>query len=220
MRNSFNRSFALSAAILRSADDAAASAPKPETETSPKPETAKPAKRKQLAEKLAAKRKAEKPAAKPGKRAAAKPTTPAAKPDPKTAKAERVAAERSSIAAFYGALNGAVSIPVKTLSAFKPMPSHAHVTARGVSARQAAAICAAFAGAGKKLATGTAVPRVFEHNGARVCIENGVIADAISSGLISVAGDSPETEKLTLRAKPAVIIGLIGEKAIKAAKLA
>lgn len=161
-----------------------------------------------------------KPASKPGKRAAADATE--AKPDPRVARAERIAAERSDIRALYAAFEAQrASVPVKALSAFKPQPSTPHNIDRNPSPRQAAAICAALAGAGVKLADGAKAPRVFEHNGVRVCVENGVMRDALASGLISVTGGSPETEIITVRAKQAAIIGgLLGAKIIKAAKLA
>jgi len=141
-----------------------------------------------------------------------------AKPDPRVERAERIAADRNATRAFYRALNGAVSIPVKPLSAFKLAHVTAHPIARNPSARQAAAIAAAFAAANVKLADGASAPRVFEIDGIRSAIENGALRDAISSGLITVTGDSPETSKLRIAAKAAArIVGLIGEKPLKAA---
>lgn len=170
--------------------------------------------------------KAAKPAAKaakpgkPAKRSAAVTVEPEA--DKRTVRAERIAADRTDVAAFYAAFEAnRSSIPVKPLSAFKPQASTAHPIDRNPSVRQAAAICAAFASAGVKLADGAKAPRVFDLDGKRSCIENGAMRDAISSGLIAVSGGSPETETLTIRAKQAnVIAGLIGAKALKAAKLA
>lgn len=161
-------------------------------------------------------------AATTGKRAkpAAKPEAEA-KPDPRFARAERIATERTDIAALYAGFEAnRVSIPVKTLSAFKPEASTAHPISRNPSQRQAAAICVAFAAANTKLADGAKAPRVFERNGVRVCIENGVMRDAISSGLIRVTGSSPETEMLVIAAKQTpVISGLIGGSILKRAKL-
>lgn len=141
-----------------------------------------------------------------------------AQPDPRVAREARIAADRASVKSFYRALNGTVSIPVKPLSAFKLAAVSAHPIARNPSARQAAAIAAAFIAANVELADGAEAPRVFEIDGVRSAIENGALRDAISAGLISVSGDSPETSTITLAAKAAKIItGLLGEKAIKAA---
>lgn len=167
------------------------------------------------------KRNAKPKADKPAKPETAKPETEAT-PDPRVARAERVATERTDIAALYAGFEAnRVSIPVKTLSAFKPETSTAHSVSRNPSPRQAAAICVALAAANVKLSDGAKAPRVFERNGVRVCIENGVMRDAIASGLISVSGASPETETLTVRAKQAAVIsGLIGGSILKRAKLA
>lgn len=172
-----------------------------------------------------AKPKAAKPAnAKPGKPAAKRAAKPEAEaqPDPRVARAERIAAERSDVNAFYAAFEAnRASVPVKPLSAFKPVATTAHPIARNPSERQAAAICAALSAAGVKLADGAKAPRVFERNGVRVCVENGVLRDAVSSGLVSVTGSSPETETITVRAKQAATIGgLIGGTILKRAKLA
>jgi len=163
---------------------------------------------------------------------AAKPVKPAkpvavaaaveSKPDPRVERATRIAADRTAVSALYATFEAArVSVPVKALSAFKPLATTAHPIARNPSTRQAAAIAAAFSASGLKLVDGKSAPRVFELNGVRSCIENGVLRDAVSSGLITVTGDTPETEKLTLRPKAsAAIAGLIGATAIKAGKLA
>lgn len=180
------------------------------------------AKRAEHADAIDAKRAKRKAVAKPGTtEAVANPETEA-KPDPRVARAERLAAERTDIAALYASFEAnRVSVPVKTLSAFKPETSTAHPIARNPSARQAAAICVALAAANAKLADGAQAARVFERNGVRVCIENGVMRDAIASGLISVSGSSPETEIITVRAKQAAVIsGLIGATTLKLAKLA
>lgn len=138
--------------------------------------------------------------------------------DPRIAKAERVAADRASVKAFYTALNGSVSVPVKALSAFKLAHVTAHPIARNPSARQAAAIATAFIAGNVKLADGATAPRVFEIDGVRSAIENGALRDAISAGLVTVTGDSPETQSIKLANKAAKIItGLVGEKALNAA---
>lgn len=162
--------------------------------------------------------------AKPGKPAAKRAAKPEAEaqPDPRVARAERIAAERSDVNAFYAAFEAnRASVPVKPLSAFKPVATTAHPIARNPSERQAAAICAALSAAGVKLSDGAKAPRVFERNGVRVCVENGVLRDAVSSGLVTVSGNSPETETITVRAKQAATIGgLIGGTILKRAKLA
>jgi hypothetical protein len=162
---------------------------------------------------------------KPGK-AASKPAPVSAateaKPDPRAAKAVRVTAEREAVAALFSAFDAiALSIPVKPLSAFKLAPSAAHTIMRNPSLRQAAAIAVLFAAhkPSAKLADGATAPRVFEFDGARYAAENGVLADAISSGLITVSGASPETETVKLaKNAAATITGLIG--ATKLGKLA
>ena len=160
-------------------------------------------------------------AAKPGK--PAKPVATAAateaKPDPRLARAERVSADRSVVSALYATFEAnRVSVPVKALSAFKPLATTAHPISRNPSVRQAAAIVAAFVASGIKLSDGASAPRVFEINGVRSCIENGVLRDAVSSGLVRVSGNTPETEKLTIPAKQAAALaGLVGERAFKLA---
>lgn len=215
------------AAFVRAAETGSSSAPadtaKPETPAlgadaaKQLPRSNVAAKPRVTAKHIAAKRNA-KPAAK-----AAKPAKPGKPADPPAidGRAVRIAAERADATAFFRAFGNAASVPVKPLSAFKPVASSRHPNERGVSVRQCAAIAAAFAGAGAKLADGKSAPRVFEHNGIRHCIENGVMRDAISSGLITVSGTSPETEKLTLARNAATrIVGMLGERVIKAAKLA
>jgi len=170
-------------------------------------------------------------AVKTGKRTSGKPTAAKpgkatakaeAKPDPRAERATRIAAERADVHALYAHFEtNRVSVPVKPLAAFKPETTTAHPIKRNPSARQAAAIAVAFSAAGRKLSDGATAPRVFEHNGKRTCIENGALRDAVSSGLITVSGDSPETELLRIAPKAtAIITGLIGARAIKAGKLA
>jgi hypothetical protein len=145
-----------------------------------------------------------------------------AKPDPRAERADRIKADRAAVAALYGKFEAnRLSVPVKPTSAFKLAASSAHPVARGVSQRQCAAIAVAFAAAGVKLKPGASAPRVFEIDGRPSAIENGVIRDAISSGLITVAGDIPESEILTLSATAhKAIAGQLGETLLKAAKLA
>lgn len=209
MRNFFS-SAAFAAADVSGA--AAPSVPAQQPVTEAKPEASASAKPRKAGKRNAGK---------PGK-PAAKPVVAEAKPDPRAARAERIAAERSTVAALYAVFESQrASVPVKTLSAFKPASTTAHPIARKPSQRQAAAIAVAVAAAGKKLSDGVSVPRVFEReNGLRVCIENGVLRDAVSSGLVSVTGDTPETETIKLLPKSAAAIsGLIGSAALKAGKL-
>lgn len=142
-----------------------------------------------------------------------------AKPDPRAERAARVAAERKAVHAIYHGFEATrVSVPVKPLSAFKPATTTAHPIARNPSTRQAAAIVLAFAATSNTLADGGKAPRVFERDGVRYCIENGVLRDAVSSGLIRVSGSTPETETITIApGKAAAIAGLIGEKLAKQA---
>jgi hypothetical protein len=148
-------------------------------------------------------------------------TATEAQPDERVVKAERVAADRAAIKALYSAFDAnRLSVPVKTLAAFKLAPSTCHPIARNPSARQAAAIALAFAGNGKKLRDGATVNRVFEIDGKSTAIENGAMRDAISSGLITVSGDSPEAERLTLSKRATkAIIALIGETTLRRADL-
>lgn len=149
-------------------------------------------------------------------------TATEAKPDPRAERAARIAADRDAVNALYARFElNRLSVPVKPLSAFKLAASSAHPVARGVSQRQCAAIAVAFAAAGVKLAAGASAARVFEIDGKPSAIENGVIRDAISSGLITVSGETPESEMLTLTKNAAVAIsGQLGASLLKAAKLA
>lgn len=215
--HTFNRSITVSAIAFAAADNSApANAPAPigtdAAKQAPRSNVAAPASK-------PAKR-AAKPGNKRGKPVNANAATEA-KPDPRVARAERIAADRSAVAALYRAFEAnRASIPVKPLSAFKPVATTAHSVMRNPSVRQAAAIAVAFSAAGVKLADGASAPRVFDLDGKRVCVENGVLRDAVSSGLIRVSGASPETEKLTIaNGKRAAILGLIGERIAKAGKL-
>jgi hypothetical protein len=148
-------------------------------------------------------------------------TATEAKPDPRAARAERIAADRQAVHALYSAFESQrASVPVKPLSAFKLAATTAHPIARNVSQRQCAALAVAFAATGKKLATGERAPRTFEIDGKPCAIENGVLRDAVSSGLCTVSGETPEAEIITL-SKTAVksITAQLGEKLLAAAKL-
>ena len=144
-----------------------------------------------------------------------------AKPDPRAERAARIAADRLAVRELYSAFEAnRLSVPVKALSAFKLATSTAHPVTRGVSQRQCAALAVAFAAAGTKLKPGASAPRVFEIDGKPSAIENGVLRDAISSGLCTVAGETPEAEIITLSATAhKSIAGQLGASIIKAAKI-
>lgn len=199
------RSFTSAATIAFAANSEIGATAKPTEARSNVATTDKP--------KRVAKPKANKPAP------VAAATVTEATPDPRVARAERIAADRSAVSALYATFEAArVSVPVKALSAFKPQATTAHPISRNPSVRQAAAIAAAFSASGIKLIDGAKAPRVFDLDGVRSCVENGVLRDAVSSGLCRVAGDTPEAEFITVP-KAAAIVSLIGERAAKAGKL-
>lgn len=144
-----------------------------------------------------------KPARKPRKPAARKPVKadkPAtdAKPDA-AALSKRIAAERADAGAVFGKLSDAVSVPVKTLTAFKrtyKADVQAHAIGRKPSVRQAAALAVAQAASGKALRDGATFPRKFTMRGATYAIENGALSDAIASGLCTYDG---ATETVTIK---------------------
>lgn len=209
--------------ISRIAFNAATEPTGPATEAN-KPEAEKPAiaVKRRSAKTVKAKpgKPATKAANKPAKRTAAT-STPATDADKRAANAERVAADRATVTALYRhfASLGA-SIPVKPVRGFKLETSTVHPTERRPSVRQAAAICAAFAASGRKLSAGGKAPRCFTVNDVPSAVENGVLRDAISSGMLTVAGESPEAETLTLtKSGFAYIAANIGEKTLKQHKL-
>lgn len=146
-------------------------------------------------------------------------TATEAKPDPRAAKAERIAADRAAVAKLYASFErNRLSVPVKPLSAFKLATSSAHPIARNVSQRQCAALAVAFTAAGVQLAAGAKAARVFTLDDKPVAIENGVLRDAISSGLCTVTGETPESEIITLsKTATASITGQLGAPLLKAA---
>lgn len=155
---------------------------------------------------------------KPAKRAAS--TTSEPETDKRAERAERIAADRATVAAFYATFGSSLSVPVKPVRGFKLLATTAHPNERHPSPRQAAAICVAFAAAGTKLSDGAKAPRTFEHSGVPSAIENGVLRDAVSSGMLRVGGSSPEAETLTLtKSGLAYIVSSLGEKRLKLAKL-
>lgn len=149
------------------------------------------------------------------------PAATEAKPDPRAARAERIAADRAAVHALYASFEAQrASVPVKPLSAFKLAATTAHPIARNVSQRQCAALAVAFAAAGRKLATNAKAPRAFEIDGKPCAIENGVLRDAVSSGLCTVSGDTPESEIITLsKTATKAIAAQLGEKLLATAKL-
>ncbi len=144
-----------------------------------------------------------------------------ATPDERVLKTERIAADRAAVRNLYSAFEAnRASVPVKALSAFKLAKSTVHPNTRNPSVRQAAAVCVALAAAGVKLADGNKAARVFEIDGVPSAIENGVMRDLLSSGLIRVTGATPETETLIVAKNAAkAISGMLGSKLLSAANL-
>lgn len=142
---------------------------------------------------------------------------PVATVDARVARAERIAADRQAVNALYADFEAnRLSVPVKALSAFKLATSTAHPVSRNPSQRQAAALCAGLVANGIALADGARFPRVFEIDGVNSAIENGVLRDAISSGLITVSGTSPESEIIRIAKNAAAkIAGQIGATIVK-----
>lgn len=139
--------------------------------------------------------KAAKPAAQA--KAAAKPA--ADKAAEREALTTRIAAERKTASETFAKLSSAVSVPVKTLAAFKRSYKRdvsAHAIGRKPSPRQAAALFVALTAADAKLADGAKFPRKFKMRGADYAIENGALSDAIASGLCAYDSAS---ETVTLR---------------------
>ena len=130
-------------------------------------------------------------------KAAAKPAVD--KAAERAALTTRIAAERKAANTVFAQLSDAVSVPVKTLAAFKRTYKRdvtAHAIGRKPSPRQAAALYVALVASGGKLADNAKFPRKFEMRGASYAIENGALSDAIASGL--AAYDSA-SETVTLR---------------------
>jgi hypothetical protein len=132
---------------------------------------------------------------------AATPATPAKadKAADRLALAERITSERALAAKLFAAAEtGAISIPVKSLAAFKRTYKRdvaAHAIGRKPSPRQAAALAVAALANGAKLADGATFSRKFDRNGAAFAIENGALSDAIASGLCTYDG---KAEQITL----------------------
>jgi len=130
-------------------------------------------------------------------KAAAKPAVD--KAAQREALSARIASERKTANDIFHKLSESVSVPVKTLSAFKRTYKRdvtAHAIGRKPSPRQAAALYVALTASGGKLADNVSFPRKFEMRGASYAIENGALSDAIASGLASY--DS-KAETITIR---------------------
>lgn len=135
--------------------------------------------------------------AKAAPKAAAKPAVD--KAAQREALSTRIASERKTANDVFHKLSESVSVPVKTLSAFKRTYKQtvtAHAIGRKPSPRQAAALYVALTASGGKLADNVSFPRKFEMRGASYAIENGALSDAIASGLATY--DS-KAETITIR---------------------
>lgn len=100
--------------------------------------------------------------------------------------AARIASERKAAADIFAQLSGAISIPIKTVSAYRKTYKAnvaPHAIGRTASPRQAAALYIGLAASGKALADGATFPRTFTMRGASYTIENGVLSSALSAGL-------------------------------------
>jgi hypothetical protein len=158
-------------------------------------------------------------ATKPKAETVAKPKTRARKPKAdkaaeRKAISERIAAERATAASVFAQASDAVSVPVKSLAAFKRTYKRditAHAIGRKPSVRQAAALAIAIAANGKPAIDGLQFPRKFDMRGAQFAIENGCLSDCIASGLATY---NAKTETVTLRnaAELQSQIGSIGIK--------
>lgn len=130
-------------------------------------------------------------------KAAAKPAID--KAAEREALSKRIAAERKTAHSVFTQLSESVSIPVKSLAAFKRTYKRdvtAHAIGRKPSPRQAAALYVALTASGGKLADNVSFPRKFEMRGASYAIENGALSDAIASGL---AAYDIATETVSIR---------------------
>ena len=134
-----------------------------------------------------------------------------------------VSAERTTARDLYSAFDAnRLSVPVKTLSAFKPVAVTAHSITRKPSVRQCAAIAVAVKASGQKLADNVKAARRFklaESESVTFAIENGALRDCISSGLITVTGN-PGDETLRVSAgATAIITGLLGQRILNNAAM-
>lgn len=145
-------------------------------------------------------------------------SAPVAEPDQRVMRAERIAADRAAVRSLYSVFEAnRLSVPVKPLSAFKLATSTCHPVSRNPSERQAAALAVGLTAAGQPLADGSSFARVFDLDGKSAALENGVLRDAISSGLITVSGASPEAEIIRIaKNASAKISGLLGSKIVAA----
>lgn len=129
----------------------------------------------------------------------------AAKPPKADKAAERqalaahIAEQNKTAGDVFAQLSGAVSIPVKSMQAFKRSYKRdisPHTIGRKPSPRQAAALYVALTAANVPLADGASFPRQFELRGSTYAIENGALSDALASGLCTY---DTASETITLR---------------------
>lgn len=147
--------------------------------------------------------------AKPAPKAKAAPAPKADKAAERVALSTRIAAERQTAFDVFTQLSSAVSVPVKSLAAFKRSYKRdvtAHAIGRKPSARQAACLAVAAAAANVKPADGAKFPRNFTMRGAEYAIENGALSDCIASGLATYDSKT-QTVTLTNAAQLASLIG-------------
>lgn len=116
--------------------------------------------------------------------AAAKPAID--KAAARAALATVIADQRETASDIFAQLSSAVSIPIKSLAAYKRTYKRhvtAHVIGRNPKPRQAAALYVALIANGAALADGATFSRKFDMRGAAYAIENGALSDCIASGL-------------------------------------
>ena len=100
---------------------------------------------------------------------------------------------------FFQALLSVGSVPIKQLGSLRAEPLIAHPDPRRPTARQAAALAASAISSRTEIASAVRLPRVFEIEGHRFIIENGVGKDILKSGMATVIPQtSPEEELLEL----------------------
>jgi hypothetical protein len=85
------------------------------------------------------------------------------------------------------------SVPVRPLSGFTPKPLERHRRSRAPTRRMAAALAASAIANRILLEPGCTIPRQLSVNGVDLCIENGVGADILRSGMAALI-PAPEAE--------------------------
>lgn len=128
-----------------------------------------------------------------------------------------VTAERATASKLIDALDaGRVSVPVKSVASYGKRYAKtvtAHPAGRKPSLRQAAALAVAALAAGKKINNKATFARSFTVNGSALTIENGVLSDALASGLCTYDADA-ETITIANAAEIAAHIGTVTKLAI------